>query len=251
MTMNYSYCQSNLLEKPCTYMYTPFQGSELFRSFVAIRVAILRRDHPEICQAREPDQMLVDKSLPALEQLINNESIDGGQMLRAFFGSAFPHQREAHKDSGNILHDLAQSLRNMTTKSAVNTLELLHALAAFQLIEEPDENLKVWIDRLVQRFEVTKKIYEIYPEGFRKGSGSNDHVRLYWLFALVLCLYYTRSKNLKYLNTLLKVCDLLCSLPADMLDKEIPKGGLPFVLAAEVISIYLLAQKKGIPIDLD
>ena len=122
----------------------------------------------------------------------------------------------------------------------------MHALIAAQLTDVLDVNTKVWLDRLVQRFEVTKKIYEAYQAGFRKGEDANTSVRLYWLFALSLCLFYARSNEIKYLSTLLKVCDLLCSLPEKELQGHIPEHGLPTVLATELVSVQLLAEKKGV-----
>ena len=34
--------------------------------------------------------------------------------------------------------------------------------------------IKFWLDLLVQKFEVTKKIYHHYPINFGKGLGPND-----------------------------------------------------------------------------
>jgi hypothetical protein len=157
-------------------------------------------------------------------------------------------EKDVNADIENVLHELSRGLQSMSIASTINTLDFLHTLIAIQLTAQPDKNLKIWVDLLVQRFEVTKKVYELYSSGFRKGEGLNNRVKLYWLFALVLCLYYTRSKGLKYLNTLLKVCDLLCSLQEDMVCKELPVTGLALVLATEVTSIFLLAEKKGIQI---
>ena len=146
---------------------------------------------------------------------------------------------------GDKLDHFAKDLERMTVTEPVTTLNLLHALIAAQLTNARETNTKVWLDRLVQRFEVTKKLYESYPPGFRKGDGSNTSVRMYWLFALALCLFYVRSNNIKYLSTILKLCDLLCSLPTNNF-AQIPEGGLATVLATEIISVKLLAEKKGI-----
>jgi len=66
-------------------------------------------------------------------------------------------------------------------------------------------------------------------------------VRLYWIFALLLALYYSETKNIKYLNTLLKVNDLLCSLDNDLM-RKIPTQGLVLVLSVEVEGVQLLAK---------
>jgi hypothetical protein len=74
-------------------------------------------------------------------------------------------------------------------------------------------------------------------------------VRLYWLFALALSLYYARTGGLKYLSALLKVCDLLCSLPVAALQGRLPERGLATVLATEVVGVQLLAENKGVTVE--
>lgn len=66
---------------------------------------------------------------------------------------------------------------------------------------------------LLKRFEVTKKIYEDYDQNFRPHDRSQFHCyRLYVLFAYVLSLCYAKYRKLQYLNSLLKVNDIMISL---------------------------------------
>ena len=95
---------------------------------------------------------------------------------------------------------------------------------------------------LVQRFEVTKKIYKNYHINFRKGEGESDVVQLYWLFALSLTLYFCATKKIKYINTLLKVSDLLCSLDDKLLSQSIPPQGLSLILLVELLSVKYLSK---------
>ena len=113
-----------------------------------------------------------------------------------------------------------------------------------QLTGSQEINTKEWLDRLVQRFEVSKKIYESYLPGFRRGSGSAKIVRLYWLFSLSLCIHYMASKNSKYLSTLLKVSDLLCSLSDEQLHYEVTSKELSLILSIEIMFVGFLAKDK-------
>jgi hypothetical protein len=106
-----------------------------------------------------------------------------------------------------------------------------------------------WLDRLVQRFEVTKKLYEFYPPGFRKGEGDNSFIKPYWLLAMCLYLFYVQTNEIKYLSTLLKVSDLLCSLPHNALKAAIPGSGMVMLLTGETLSIRTLSNRKGITYD--
>lgn len=244
--MTYNYSQDNLLDKPHSYMYTPFQGAELLQSYVYSRVAFIQHHLTGFSKGDQLDHVFVTYSLQVLERLINQNNPGVCEHFHALLYVAPSKIIELSKTEEKFLTELSMPLSNMMASGLVNTLTLLQALVATQLINEEKADVKVWIDRLVHRFEITKKIYEAYIPGFRKGEGSNKIVRLYWLFALALCLYYSTSKGLKYLSTLLKVCDLLCSLPENMLCKEIPEGGLSVVLAAEIISVQMLAEKKGV-----
>ncbi len=245
--MNYPYSQTNRLEEPHSYMYTPFQGTALLQSYRSSRVAVVHRRAAAEHGRLGPDALLVAHAVPALAKLIAASTVDGGKKFRALLeegGSAKIFGQGKPEDG--TLNGLAQDLEKLTTLEPVSTLNLLHALIAAQLTEVQDAKIKVWLDRLVQRFEVTKKIYESYLVGFRKGEGANTSIRLYWLFALSLCLIYARSNEIKYLSTLLKICDLLCSLSEKELQGHIPAHGLPTVLATELVSVQLLAEKKGV-----
>jgi len=134
--------------------------------------------------------------------------------------------------------------------TTVDSLDLLYGLATQQLFNPEDSNIKVWLDRLIQRFEVSKKLYAFYSPGFRKGHGSIDILQLYWLLALNLSFYYKKTTEIKYLSTFLKICDLLCSLPEESLVTEVPKQGLAMVLMVEVDSIKLLCLNKEVDLDI-
>ena len=105
--------------------------------------------------------------------------------------------------------------------------------------------IKYWLDKLIQRFEVTKKIFEIYPKNFGKGKGKSSTVYLYWVFSLSLILHYDFTANVKYLNTAMKVVDLLCSLDEIQLVDNIPPESLTCIVLLELNGIKLLAENIG------
>lgn len=244
--MSYPYSQINRLEEPHNYMYTPFQGEALLRSYRYSRVAIVHHGTATEQASAKPDHMFMTYAVSVLERLFDVTSPGAGkQFLAMLEGGGSEAFRQKDLADGSFTA-LAKIMEGLSIAESTPTLDLLHALIAVQLNDTQDANTKTWIDRLVQRFEVTKKIYESYAPGFRKGEGVNTSIRLYWLFALVLCLYYVRSRQIKYLSTLLKTCDLLCSLPESIVQKEIPAHGLTIVLAAEIVSVQLLAEEKGV-----
>lgn len=246
MTMTYPYSQDNLLDVPHSYMYTPFQGASLFQSYLMSRSSIIRRHVEGKLGSSQSDHVLMTYSLPVLEKLFAAASSGDADQFCALLRCGDSGMFRPVRSDGAALTELAKAISQLTTTQSISTVDLLRSLIAAHLSNMHDVHIKLWLDRLIQRFEVTKKLYVVYPAGFKRGEGANKIVRLYWLFALALCLYYTSSQGLKYLNTLLKVCDLLCSLPENMLHKDIPEGGLPMVLAAEVVNVRLIAEKKGL-----
>lgn len=243
--MSYQYSQTNRLQEPHSYMYTPFQGEALIQLYQSSRIAVVHRRDAGEPGGAEPERLFAASALPELERLHAATSSAAAMRFRALLGSQGATRLKGESESGT-LSCLAQGLAKLTAVEPVTTLELLRALVAVQLTDAHGVESKVWLDRLVQRFEVTKKLYESYQAGFRKGEGPYTSVRLYWLFALTLCLFYARTNEIKYLNTLLKVNDLLCSLPESVLKGHIPECGLTAVLATEIVGVELLAAKKGI-----
>lgn len=199
--MKYSYTQINRLDEPISYMYTPFNGEEFLESYRIDRKCTIRRIEEAVKAGGE--RVYEDATLDFLQ----SEGWDS----ELFCDPSMP--ATAVVGGGVFAYELSQ----FSIVDSINTEKLLAALLAAQFARTHDGLVKEWLDRLVQRFEVTKKVYKSYQPGLRKGEGSNTSVRLYWLLSLSLCLFFVRTKNLKYLNTLLKVNDLLSSLPQELM----------------------------------
>lgn len=230
-------------------MYSPFQGEAFLQSYRSNRMSALRRSHAtakEDDHIEHPEKTFATHALVALKNHFYSSSFEAGDRFREILNECGTNQTEVYQEKEEVLSRIAMNFDRLAISESIKTLDLLHSLVATQLTATSSINIKIWLDRLVQRFEVTKKLYETYPSGFRKGEGKNTSVQMYWLFALSLCLFYTSSTNIKYLSTLLKVCDLLVSLSAVELDEQIPANGLSMILAVEILSVQLLAEQKGV-----
>ena len=73
------------------------------------------------------------------------------------------------------------------------------------------DKYKTIFDRIIQKFEVTKKIYPDYLIQNMKGIGDFKILKFYILFGICLILLFKQTKKLTYLNSLLKVSDIICS----------------------------------------
>lgn len=222
--MSYPYAERNCLVEPHSYMYSPFQGAALLRGYFDARSAALRRHESRASPQSQTDRAILSLASARLagQPAAARGDIDGG------------------------VKQMARALGEFRTTGTVETQPLVLGLVAVALLDEPDREAAAWLDRLVQRFEVTKKLYQSYPPGFRAGAGSFDSLRLYWLFALALCLFQAGGRDLQYLSTLLKVCDLLCSIDPRSWDDGVPAAGLRLVIGFETGCVRRLASEKGV-----
>ena len=247
--MIYTYSVINRLEEPINYMYTPFEGLRFLDSYVASRIQFLGCVINDVEGNLSQDVCFLINAVKELEKIFGANSSSEIKRFRALFKIENMEEMSKIKGQDNRGHDFIKNFEEISIEDSISTLNLLHGLI-FSLINNCNQPyVKLWFDRLVQRFEVSKVIYEYYISGFKKGQGDSESIRLYWLFALALSLYYSRQNEIKYLNTLLKVNDLLCSLPLSRLQHHIPLHGLSAVIATEVISVQLLSENRGISFD--
>jgi len=217
---SYEYTKVNRLKEPHKYMYTIFQGNKFLDAYFKDRSDNIRR-------------FKRDKS----QENCNLNDLHLCFLVKKRINGNFKNVDKAYKCISDSLGDEKVDILYFTVDNDIQTNELLSSMVLNQLNHKCEPLIKKWLDRLVQRFEVTKKLYEVYPKGFRKGKGKSNLVQLYWLFSLVLILHYIDTKNIKYLNTLLKVSDLLCSLDDSDISGKIPYEGMLFILSTEVESI--------------
>jgi len=244
-SMNYLYNQRNLLEVPEKYMYTKFQGIDLFESYFNNRNNILKKCRGNI-SGPSSSSLVIQRAFIVIKQNLISKSPDALENFCPQF------KQEDVKSIHSRINDELDSVQinklmnKFSLGQQMKTSILLDALFASILLDVNNINNKIWLDRLVQRFEVTKKIYEEYLPGFRKGYGHNNLINLYWLFALVLSIYYAETNQIRYFSTLIKVCDLITSLPFKDLSRDIPEFGLDLVLSLEIIFVKILLKAKGI-----
>lgn len=246
--MTYPYNAQNLLENPHKYYYSPFQGVTLIQSYLKSRQDILSLHQEERKQNTEnlTGFILVKKTFTVIEKIIAGQSPNVAEDFCRQLREHLENHCKPGSEDDLQLAQMTEALKKISPNEFVTTSSLLNGLVASLLAEKTDSEKKIWLDRLVQRFEVTKKIYEVYLPGFRKGQGDNKSIILYWLLSLALCLEYSKTKNLKYLNCLVKINDLLTSLPSEDLHEVIPAFGLELVLSTEVVSVSMLVEDKGV-----
>jgi hypothetical protein len=216
----YEYTEVDRLLNPHSYMYTPYLGNDFLQAYADNRAKSIKR-------------------FVAVKNKCNFEVLD-----EYLCDLAILFTSNTELKASNYKYELIKSISSFDRMTEIPTAKLLESLINEQASRGTGADLKSWLDFLVQRFEVTKKLYESYhSKKLRSGKGDNKIIRLYWLLSLLLTLVYFETKNIKYLSTLLKVNDLLCSLSNSNLSR-IPVRGIEFVLSYEVRYIEILTKKK-------
>jgi len=211
--VTYEYTEANRFLNPHSYMYTHYLGVDFLQAYVNDR----------------------SKNIKFFKSTKHDGKVN--EIDKYFYSAAKFILEEGTNPLAYDIKKYEEYLRSLSQMTEISTVKLLESLIHIQLSKKVRFNTKSLIDFLVQRFEVTKKIHENYhSKELRYGSGDNTIVRLYWLFSLLLSLFYAETKNIKYLNTLLKVNDLLCSLNHSLL-VNLPSRGVEFILKNEVRNI--------------
>jgi len=246
--MKYSYTANNRFHEPHAYMYSPYGGEAFLKDYVADRLerlllfnaptstdctAVEARVHNVLCRLLNADG---DFPVSRLAVLIPVPNVT------------------AEFDSAEFESEIVFPV-NFPNVESINTGDLLHAwlnsFLDFSPGSDDGRTALQWLDRLLQRFEVSKKLRASYLPGFRKGEGVDDDVGLYRQFALVLALAYAHQQELQYLSTLLKVNDLLLSLPLELHAGCSGDHAFFLTIAVELHAVLRLVEKQGVSLSVD
>ena len=229
--MNYIYSSQNRLKNPHNYMYTKYEGREFISSYFESRKKIT-----DLLTSKKEDNFSYFEIMLRAKEIIENYLIDHDYL-------------DSNKISITVTNNNIKlfNLNDILDDEEIDTRTLLFSTLNSVLHQENKISvIEFWLDRLIQRFEVTKKIYETYKPGFRKGFGRNDDLSLYFLLSLILSLRILKTRNYKYLNTLLKLNDLICSIKDD---KNFPNYFFSLLIQFELDQISKIIKEKEIDIE--
>ena len=196
----YKFTEKNLLDQRENYMYTPFMGIQFIHDFFNSRneyqnkiKAILESPNTEI--------KVLDLGIKFISSnFINCHIINEDKFSKKI-----------------VFQEFSEGLPKYNSNSYYKNLETFSYLTSltYELIisSEITTLLKSEINKIIQRFEVSKKIYNNYEIKFSKGNGSYENIENYLLLSCLLNIYYFRKGSLSSLNCILKLMDLIISQP--------------------------------------
>ena len=157
--MPYQYTESNLLENPTHYMYSSFEGIRFIDDFKKSRKVFLENSIiPNLNKSGELN--------PFMKEIYQSLSVSLTSSIEGLY-----------------LTNLSLKILEIDTKDSILTENLINYLIASNLssIKNDERHLE---DRLIQKFEVTKKIYTSYAKGMGKGLGDFKDPYLYVIFSI-------------------------------------------------------------------
>jgi methionyl-tRNA formyltransferase len=161
-----------------------------------------------------------------------------------FHGQAFLTEWASRRDRAMVAAEggFRQSQRATTPGQTDRRLTELHT--AFNSGHVLDEHRQL-LAKLIQRFEVTKRLHGNYSDAFRPTDANDYHeFSRYLEFAEVLVAAYKFDKGLPILNALLKCADTLCALRERLVPAS--QARLAEVIRAERTYVAELAHSLAI-----
>ena len=134
---------------------------------------------------------------------------------------------------------------NIRFDEKINTFEFFNYLLKRISDKVIDQKSKEKLDQLVKTFEVKKKIFSKYGVDMKENSSDYASINLYLLFSLICLKFYELNKNLKYLNTSLKLNDIICS-QVGTYDFKNDLELFALVIHEEMSHVINLCKQKGV-----
>ncbi len=131
--------------------------------------------------------------------------------------------------------------KKSTEYNSETSIILLNALT--NLINDENDDFTILVDKFIKKFETKKLIFSKYDNNFQPISNEYSELRNYLLLATICAFQFKNSKNLKYLNTLLKLNDTICS-QITSINNPIDASLFNIVISHELNFITTLIQKK-------
>jgi len=209
----YPYAKGNRFEDRNTYFYTQFHGALFFDAWQQSRLDSLARIKPNCLIRNKPEEN---------EKVLFDRNIK--QPLNYF---------------SKLLNDI----------QPIDTDELLNAIFIEFTNNQDQKELKIWIDRLVKKFEISKRIHDQYISQKFLAVDKNDHksIHLYLKLAYIMFLAYDCFSLLPYLNVSFKILDTLCAM-SERID-PIHYQFFQLLIQKEKNAIINLAMELGVRIE--
>ncbi len=230
----YPYVSGNLLEKPNTYMYTPYHGKEFLHQYQAERTSLLEYFKSFAPRWSEED-LQVGKSLLAVAEKLEMPC----SCLEVFSTQA--------KFSFSQREDLSSLLQQRWDREKIDLEDLLQVLLKIFVMDLHKELLLVEeiLETLRRRFEAKRLLFREYERGLKKGRSPQASPAPYAALACLFSLQLGEGKCLKTINVVLKLNDFLSAYRSEFHGAQAQSLALISV-SRELAYVSHLCDQEGV-----
>lgn len=201
--MSYTFNNKNLLITKESYMYSPYHGKVLFSYFLKNRSNYLYR-------LEFQNDLSYDLNMIKFVNLILSAKINY-RFNKKLFKLITSYKKDILIKDGLNFTSNKIKIKNCEKKNVINTDNLLKNLISSSLNNRNTKEIYKFTEKLINKFEVSKRLFNNYDKNFKKIGKRYKNIELYKKFSILLSINYILKKNNRYLNTLLKVNDLISS----------------------------------------
>lgn len=203
----YTYTQQGILQNPNHYMYTPFQGEEFLNAYESDRTNF------------------INAILESLDKEISPILSNQGQLLLPIL-SRLPSELKFLQSKISFSEEQFWPLDEAWLERILNEGEakteqiLAHLLGARERSRAESLNpYDIIIEKMRRNFETKRRVYDHYKKGLRQGVGQGS-LSLYVKLSLLFALHLRAPDDLKTLNVLLKINDIVISEVTNIANRE-------------------------------
>lgn len=190
--MKYSYCSRDLHQEPERYYFSETGSSSFIESFLTIR------------------KLRIDQLIETFEEhSFTSSKLQKETLLPLLYSSVHCLQRYSFLKNSLWTETNCHINYPGDTNNCWYTKNSLEKILLNQLKGEITPEQESVLDKLARKFEISRKIFANYDSDFKKIKSSSDQMIIYALLAINLFLGFESGRNFKFLNTGLKINDML------------------------------------------
>ena len=230
--MTYSFTNNNLLNTKENYMYSKFYGKSLLFSYFKNRSEnIYNYSYNKSINENDYYYLLIDfikknkkfKFIKTeLKKFINEDKENLLLLKKKYLSYKY------------------KPLPNLNRQKKFKTSELLDTIIINIINGKYKTETKKYIELLIKKFEVSKRLYTFYSRDFKKIGNQNKKIDNYLKLSTILAIEYFKKPNNRYLSTLLKINDLIISCNSN---KTIKLNECKLVFILEKLYVKKIIEK--------
>ena len=208
--VSYHYGEQALRAAPCHYRHTPFEGREFLQAYWSSRSQLRQRLMNQCARLFEQEPVAFQTRTDLLQAAVACELLQRvpvPSLSEAALAFAVRHQLplDSLRLRKTIVLPSPPSIGRVETAEVL--MDTLHAWLFHPMRYglAPHE----WTEVLLKKFEVSKRLALAYTPSLSPDGTAAEIPLVYALLALLLMVRYEQLDNLKYLNALLKLNDLV------------------------------------------